>query len=216
MRPSELAKSDLRILEVLVIIFALAVIVAMLLPALRPARAGSRWSCYNKLHQIGLAFDAWSLDSQNRYPMQVPEAEGGARNAALAANVPFVFEVMSNELNTPKVLVCPADAARQFRTSFATNLDNTNISYFIGVDASKDSPAMILGGDRNLTLKGIQLRPGKLHTLRTNVPAGWTTNLHNLSGNVLLVDGSAQQFNAPILTAYLRTNSVDTNRIAVP
>jgi len=44
------------------------------------------------------------------------------------------FQVMSDELNTPKLLICPQHARRNFATNFA-GLKNGHISYFVGLDA---------------------------------------------------------------------------------
>ena len=53
---------------------------------------GQRVSCVNNLKQIGLAARLWSTDHNDTFP---PD-----------------FASLSNELNSPKVLVCPGDARR--------------------------------------------------------------------------------------------------------
>ncbi len=55
---------------------------------------------------------------------------------AATGNVAAVFPVMSNELNTPKILFCPEDKIRTQATMFtATQPGNSNISYFVNLDA---------------------------------------------------------------------------------
>jgi len=189
----------------------------VVMPRLRRAKTHVRgWVCLNNLHQQGLAFKTWELDNQDRYPQQVPAADGGAMESARAAQLPFVFQVMSNELNTPKILACPMDLARTAACSFESNLLNTNLSYFVGVDASDSRTNTFLSGDRNLTRNGMALQPGRLHVLRTNAPTGWTSEIHKTFGYILLVDGSAHEFTGSNLTAFLQTNCADTNRIAIP
>src|SRR6185436_8947705 len=73
-----------------------------------------------------------------------------------------IFMVMSNELNTPKVLFCPSEeSGRTAATTFAqvpgpttpvgTYYQNDlNVSYFVGVDAQDIYPQMLLTGDHNL------------------------------------------------------------------
>ena len=51
---------------------------------------------------------------------------------------------MSNELNTPKILVCPADRKRTVAASFATGFGNANISYFLNAAASTNSETVFL------------------------------------------------------------------------
>ncbi|HYG34810.1 MAG TPA: hypothetical protein VEC99_08505 [Clostridia bacterium] len=98
---------------------------------------------------------------------------------------------MSNELSTPYPLRCPADATRAVAADFG-KLTNTNISYFVGLDAADIAPQMFLAGDRNLT-NGVAITNGVLF-LATNLPVGWTHELHSCQGNIGLADGSVQQF----------------------
>ena len=70
------------------------------------------------------------------------------------------FQVMSNELNTPVILVCPSDV-RGFARDFSS-LRNANISYFVNLDAGEATPAMPLCGDRNLLTKVGEPTPNPL------------------------------------------------------
>jgi hypothetical protein len=145
--------------------------------------------------------------------------------------------VMSNELSTPRVLMCPAesDGTRTIATTFAgtipANAANTVpytndlcTSYFVGVDAQDTSPQMFLTGDHNIGEGGNPpTQPYQSGTtgngqpgvsLGTNFPqnnsfVAWTANNHNLQGNVGLADGSVQQFTRTKLQEGLR-NSGDT------
>ena len=67
---------------------------------------------------------------------------------------------MSNELATPKVLFCPADAGHHWATNFTTDFGNTNISYFVGLDAKDDCPMSILVGDDNFEIGGVPVKSG--------------------------------------------------------
>ena len=215
-RKPALQESGITIIEVVVIVVGLMMLALAL--AAWWAKTHQRWArinCTNNAHQMGLAFKTWALDNQDKYAMEVSVTNGGAMEFVRTGNVASVFEVMSNELNTPKVLVCPEDTKRFYPSDFNNTLSNLNVSYFIGVDADDTQPYMFLAGDRNVTTNGVQLTSGGVHLLRTNSPVGWTSDMHKNSGNVLTVDGSAQQWNNRQLRSALELSGT-TNRIAVP
>src|ERR1039457_2726052 len=93
---------------------------------------------------------------------------------AAAGDVSAIFRVMSNEIVSPKVLVCWEDTNRHYATNFTTDLNHQTISYFASLDAEDRYPKMIISGDDNLEVNGVRVRPGILN-LRTNASVGWTT-----------------------------------------
>src|ERR1041384_6452381 len=105
------------------------------------------------------------------------------------------FQVLSNELVTPKLLVCPADT-RPPATNFA-GLRNEFLSYFVGIKAEYAQPDSILAGDRNLT--NDYVRPTSLVRLDPNHTLRWTRELHEFKGNVLFADGRVEEKNSLIL-----------------
>src|ERR1035438_10904304 len=94
----------------LIIIAVIAILAAMLLPALASAkRKAKRINCVNNLKQDGLAFRLWEGDNGDKYPMAVSTNKNGTMEYTEDGNAFRHFQVMSNELSTPKILVCPAD-----------------------------------------------------------------------------------------------------------
>ena len=124
----------------------------------------------------------------------------------------FTFIVMSNELNTPKVLICPSDVRRP-AANFGLGFANSNISYFIGVNADETQPQMLLSGDRNLT--NGSLSPTRLLLLATNSAPGWNHKLHHLKGNAGMSDGSVQSLDTLRLRVVV-TNTGCDNLLAFP
>jgi prepilin-type processing-associated H-X9-DG protein len=184
----------------------------MLIPALVRAKGKSkRIQCVNNLKQDGLAFRLWEGDNGDKYPMAVSTNKGGTMEFAKSGNTFRHFQVMSNELNTPKILVCPADT-RVAATNFVC-LKNQNVSYFVGLDAV-ESYEMLLTGDRNVT-NGLSPVRSVLE-LRPAIPAGWTEAMHNGNGNVGMADGSVFQHTTLTLQNALRNTGNTTNRIALP
>src|SRR6516165_2163035 len=142
-------------LEVIIVILVLVILATVFLPALAKAhRRSSRIGCVNCLKQIGLAYRLWAQDNHDLFPMQVSATNGGAMELVSTGNVVAVFQAMSNELCTPKVLLCPDDTLRRLGTSF-TSLTAANVSYFVGLEVSTHySGNYFLSGDANLTLRG--------------------------------------------------------------
>ena len=206
----------LTLVEVTVVIAVLAIAVALILPALAKAkRKTSHISCANDLKQVGIAFRLWEGDNGDKYPMAVSVTNGGAMELAATGNVAACFQVMSNELSTPKILRCPNDVCRTYATNFSTGFSDANISYFVNQDAAETYPQMIIVGDDNLLVDGKPVQPGILN-LRTGSTIAWTKDRHHGVGNIGLADGSAQQVTGDGLNSVvgLYTNGVPTNNVA--
>lgn len=187
------------LVELLVVIAIIAVLAALLLPALTKGKArAQRIECISDLKELGAAFQMFAHDHQSRFPMQTPIADGGSMEYVQAGeNINGVFyfsyrhfQALASDLVVPKTLVCPSDLDRQPAVNFSV-LQNSNLSYFAGVNADYNLPQSILAGDRNITNN----TGATASLVRGQYGLLWTGELHAFKGNVLFADAHVEEMN---------------------
>jgi len=135
-----------------VLIVSLLIGLGVLLPAWRTAheRGQSMW-CINYMMQMEKALRLWAMDHGDRYPFNVSTNEGGTRELCARdadgfdRNSFLHFLVLSNELNTPFVLVCPIDTSKRVAADWS-NLGPANVTYLINssVDSTSSQAVLIM------------------------------------------------------------------------
>jgi type II secretory pathway pseudopilin PulG len=205
------------LIELLVLVGILLLVACVLLPSLAYQRRHAKIrNCVKNLKQVGVAYRTWTLDGGDSYPAEVDVKRGGAREELAMGHVFLNFQVMSNELSIPSILVCPADEGKTGAAKFSSNFSDTNVSYFVGADAKDTFPQMFLSGDRNLALENKPLLPGVFVWTSNRSALSWTKTIHNSCGNVGLADGSVQFFDSGKLATAAAQQSAETNRLVIP
>jgi len=221
----------------------IVVLLSLLLPALGKARGqGNRPRCIGNLKQISLAFRIFANEHDELLPFATTNlhlygrstaTDGNGGNPLIYQNTEtleawHIFQVMSNELASPKVLLCPADLERanyevdHFRqdNSGATPYSdpkvgqNLETSYFVGLNASETRPYAILSGDRNLS-RGAKADTGMIqgfHQMKNHpedMNRTWYQTkdfqIHEGQGNFAMGDGSVQQVSSKKVPDVLET-----------
>jgi prepilin-type processing-associated H-X9-DG protein len=192
------------------------------LPLLANNKARSElMGCLNNLRLIGQAAQQWGNEHYGWTPWRTPWAYGGTmpdgtdpwRGMDKPGAAWFEMASFSNQLVSPKFLVCPSDEGKRVAGTWSLsdaeqgflnyNFRDNALSYFVGLETIPWWPRGIVAGDRNLRYDfqsaGCSARVRPVAWLRTprvpNEPgtANWTNAIHGEVGNLLFNDGSVER-----------------------
>lgn len=204
------------LVEVLIVITALVIIVAVLIPP----RAGTRSSpsqvlCMTNIKRIDYAFIMHADDNGGAFTIKTSVTNGGTMEF-LDRNQTFPhYQKLSNYLRNSQVLVCPTDKTRRAAEDYE-HLTDVNLSYFLGADFPTNNPSLsIMSGDRHLQANGTPVRHGTF-TVRTNTDLSWTLEMHRGNGILGFTDGHAQMSRTNNVNALLQSQGLASARLSVP
>lgn len=208
-----LSTRGMTLVELLCVTFVISILVLMVLPTVHRHPPAYRIKCVNNLKNVGLAYRIWATDNNDLFPFQLSTNNGGSRE--LTNDIAGQFRVLSNELSTPLIIVCPRERGKE-ATNFTT-LQSPNISYFVGLDASDTNAASILAGDAGFSVNGTKPKSGILRLTATDQIL-YPKKFHKFTegANVALGDGSVHQFGPKDMPLYIGRSGVATNHFVHP
>jgi prepilin-type N-terminal cleavage/methylation domain-containing protein len=132
------------LIELLVVIAIIAILAALLLPALaKSKKEAMRIKCFDNQHQIGLAFRMYSDDSRDYYPSHDgwaadggqlppnPDTVDGDAYPSYGGNVAETNRPLNNYIKNLNTFNCPADAGDPLNPHAKTCWDGWGNSYLV-------------------------------------------------------------------------------------
>jgi len=193
------------------LLFCAAAIALVLIPALSVLASNKTESqriiCFNNLRQIGRGFQMWASDNGNANPWRVPPPEGTEGNP-LVVNLWYQFAVISNQLRSPKLLVCPSDSGtRKIADNWSgasggfvnAAYRNNAVSYILSPHSILFGARVLLSGDRNIRPSAVGTSCSYVGSdaavfsqLARDSQVRWTNSIHGAAGHLAFGDGSVE------------------------
>lgn len=226
------------LIELIVVIAIIAVLAGMLLPPIhhRQRRPISKTAqCMRNLKEIGVYMSMYAYDHSGLLPWQQLQNPLNTNSAHISSspNLPAwqyaakisEFARGSNWSGISWEFRCPLDAKRVVAEDNKGLMGNEGLSYFIGLNESREQSEVVTMGDRNLSPnKGQPLyssadgKPVNVDTNTTVWGSARGNQFHENAGVLLFADGHVEYANAltVILASAAKTGGTNANRFLFP
>jgi prepilin-type N-terminal cleavage/methylation domain-containing protein len=143
------------LIELLVVIAIIALLAALIFPAFNRAKeSGKGAACISNLRQIGIAFQVYAQENNNRLPVMRD------RSWTTTNDLPSPDQVISNQLGNIRVLLCPSDKWPNGQQKPAPQLGET---YFEQTGCSYSWNSLLNGEDADhLNALGLRFDPHQI------------------------------------------------------
>jgi type II secretory pathway pseudopilin PulG len=202
----------------------LAMVAVARLRDMRQTNSRNPLQCQENLRFIAIALQDFATDHEDRFPWEVPHAQGGSEEAIPSGQASPHFRSLTNTIRNTRTLLCPMDPMR-YRGATLTSLDDSAISYFLNISARRGSKNAILAGDRTISTTPDNTTGGLDITSKSvlqwtlpapDEPGHQEIRTHETTGNLVLNNGSLMETTSFQLQRVIRALGTNTHRFILP